>query len=99
MQVAHSREKTIIFSAGEEKSGDRTGRHDRMLAASLRIERPGRRRLRWPEAPLLIDESADHADAGEPTCVVPSHIQRQITAKGEAADRPTLALERDAIVP
>src|SRR5579863_7701092 len=98
MQVAHSREKTIIGPAGEEKSGNRAGSHDRMLASALRIEGSGRRRLRWPEAPLFIDKSTDHAHTGEPARIVPSHIQRQIAAKGEAADRPTLAFEGDGIV-
>src|SRR5579863_504227 len=98
MQVAHSREKTIIRSTGEEKSGNRARSHDRMLASALRIDWPRRRRLRWPEAPLLIDESADHAHAGESPRIAPSHIQRQVAAEGEAADRPMLALERDGIV-
>src|ERR1700691_6138376 len=65
MQAAHRREKMIIRSAREEKSGNGAGLHDCMFASALGVDRPGGRRLRRPEAPLLIHKSTDHADASE----------------------------------
>src|ERR1700678_3534223 len=97
VQATHPREKTITRSAGEEKSGNRTGHNDCMFAASLEIDRPGRRRLCRPEAPLFIHEPTAYADAAEPAGIAPSHIQRQITPERESSDPPTFAFERDGM--